>query len=115
MRTLSKREAVALMAGTVIEFLMGERRYQEAIEVGEIILQHYPRDALTMVHVGSAHAQIMNAEFVERYPSPALIPPALRGRYVMLAQRNQQLFQAAEALGWEPPRNNCLPHWSRQG
>ena len=31
-----------------------------------------------------------------------MIPPPLRTRYAMLAQRNQQLFQAAESLGWEP-------------
>ena len=50
---------------------MGERRYQEAIEVGEIILEHAPRDALTMVKVGTAYANLMNGEFVERYPIPA--------------------------------------------
>lgn len=105
LRTLTRREAVALMATTVMDFLMGERRYQEAIEVGEIILQHNPRDALTMVHVGSADAELMRTEFVERYPDPALIPPAMRARYAMLAQRNRQMFQAAEALGWEEPRN----------
>lgn len=103
LRTLTRREVVALMATIVVEFLISERRFQEAIEVGETILQHAPRDALTMVHVGTAYGQLMNAEFVERYPIPARIPPALRMRYAMLARRNQQMFQAAEALGWEPP------------
>jgi regulator of sirC expression with transglutaminase-like and TPR domain len=102
LRTLTRREVVALMATTVLEFLMSERRFQDAIEVGEIILEHSPRDGLTMVQVGTAYANLMNAELVERYPIPALIPPNLRGRYAMLAGRNQQMFQAAEALGWEP-------------
>jgi regulator of sirC expression with transglutaminase-like and TPR domain len=103
LRTLTRREVVALMATIVVEFLISERRFQEAIEVGETILQHAPRDALTMVQVGTAYGQLMNTEFVELYPIPALIPPALRMRYAMLAQRNQQMFQTAEALGWEPP------------
>lgn len=102
MRTLTRREAVALMATTVMEFLMSERRFQEAIEVGEIILENGTRDAATMVQVGTAYANLMNTEFVQPYPIPATIPPPLRNRYMMLAQRNQQLFQAAEALGWEP-------------
>ena len=102
MRTLTRREVVALMANVVLEFLLGERRFQEAIEVGEIILQNSPRDALTMVQVGTAYAGLMNAEFVELYPIPSSIPPPLRARHAMLTGRNQQLFQAAEALGWEP-------------
>ncbi|HVQ07987.1 MAG TPA: transglutaminase family protein [Allosphingosinicella sp.] len=44
LRTLTRREVVALMATTVVEFLISERRFQEAIEVGEIILRHAPRD-----------------------------------------------------------------------
>lgn len=105
LRTLTRREAVALMATTVMEFLMTEGRFQEAIEVAEVILQHYPRDGYTMVKLGSVYAELMRTEFVERYPNPALIPPPMRARYAMLAQRNQQMFQAAEALGWEEPRN----------
>jgi hypothetical protein len=54
-----------------------------------------------MVKLGSAYADIMRVEFVERFATPAAIPPALRQRYVMLAQRNQALFAAADALGWE--------------
>ena len=103
MRTLTRREVVALMATVVMVLLIGERRLQEAIEVGEIILQHSPRDALTMVQIGSAYGSLVNAEFAERYPIPALIPPPLQARYAMLAQRNEQMFHAAEALGWELP------------
>jgi len=62
------------------------------------------RVTATMVSVGTAYGQLMNTEFVGPYPIPALIPPALRMRYAMLAQRNRQMFQTAEALGWEPPR-----------
>jgi len=105
MRTLTRREAVAHMASTVMEFLMTEGRFHEAIDVAEVILQHYPRDGFTMVKLGTAYGELMRIEFVERYPNPAMIPPGLRMRYAMLAQRNEQMFQAAEALGWEQPRS----------
>lgn len=104
MRTLSRREAVAHMASTVVDFLMAEGRFQEAIEVAEVILQHYPRDGYTLVKLGTAYAELMRVEYFERFPTLQMLPPALRQRYMLFAQRNQLTFQAAEALGWEPPR-----------
>ena len=104
MRTLTRREAVAHMASTVVDFLMTEGSFQDAIEVAEVILQHYPRDGYTMVKLGTAYAEVMRIEFVDRFPTPAMIPPALQQRYIMFAQRNRASFPAAEALGWEPPR-----------
>ena len=104
MQTLSRREATAHMASTVVDFLIGAGRFQEAVEVAEVILQHYPRDGYTMVKLGTAYGELMRVEFIERFPTPAMIPPALRQRYAMLAQRNQRAFQEAEGLGWEPSR-----------
>jgi regulator of sirC expression with transglutaminase-like and TPR domain len=104
MRTLTRREAVAHMASTVVDYLMTEGRYQEAVDVARVILQHYPRDGYTMVKLGTAYAELMRTEFVERYPPPARVPAALQQRFLFLAQRNEQAFQAAEALGWQPPR-----------
>ena len=104
MRTLSRTEAVAHMASTVVDFLMSEGRFPEAIDVAEVILQHYPRDGYTRVKLGTAYAELMRGEFLERFPPPAPVPPDLRERFLLLARRNQLAFEAAEALGWEPPR-----------
>lgn len=104
MRTLSRREAVAHMASTIVDFLMVERRFQEAVEVAEVILRHYPRDGYTLVKLGSAYGELMRVEFIERFPIPAMIPHALRQRYMIFAGQNLRAFQAAEALGWEPRR-----------
>ncbi|HYI38707.1 MAG TPA: transglutaminase family protein [Allosphingosinicella sp.] len=100
MRALSKRETVAQMAASVLDHLMAERRYQEAAEVADAILAANPRDAYALVKKGSAMAGLMKAEFVDQYPRPALIPPARRSRYAMLAAANEKAFRDAEALGW---------------
>jgi hypothetical protein len=55
-----------------------------------------------MVKRGTAFGNIMQAEFLSRYPSPASIPPGLRSRYLMLADLNRRAFEDAERLGWEP-------------
>jgi regulator of sirC expression with transglutaminase-like and TPR domain len=102
MRTLSKRESIAEMANVVLDFLLEQRRYQEAVEVADAILAVNPREPYTMVKKASAIGGILQGDFIEKYPIPALIPPALRVRYQALAQENERLFKAAEALGWEP-------------
>jgi regulator of sirC expression with transglutaminase-like and TPR domain len=102
MRTLSKRETIAQMAASVLDFLMDERRYQEAADVADAMLAVNPRDAYALVKKGSAMGGMLQAEFDGRYPVPALIPPALRPRYAMLAAANEKAFRDAEALGWEP-------------
>ncbi len=99
MRTLSKRETIAAMATSVQDFLMAEGRYQEAAAVADAILAVSPRDAYAMVKKGSAMGGILQAEFHGKYPNPALIPPALRSRYAVLAAANDKAFRDAEALG----------------
>jgi len=102
MRTLSKRESIAEIATIIVEFLIDEHRYQEAIEVADVILAANPRDAYIMVKKGSAIAGLMKTEFTDKYPNPSLVPASLRPRYQMLAAANAKTFKNAEMLGWEP-------------
>jgi regulator of sirC expression with transglutaminase-like and TPR domain len=101
MRTLSKRETIAQMAASVLDHLMAEHRFQEAADVADAILAVSPRDSYAMVKKGSALGEMIRAEFLDRYPVPALIPPALRPRHAMLAAANEKAFRDAAALGWE--------------
>lgn len=104
MRTLSKRETVAQMAASVLDFLMAERRFQEATDVADAMLAVNSRDGYALAKKGNALGEMMKAEFLDQYPVPALIPPELRRRYAMLAVANEKAFRDAEALGWEPAR-----------
>ncbi|HEX8621834.1 MAG TPA: transglutaminase family protein [Allosphingosinicella sp.] len=104
MRTLTRRETVAAMALPVLDFLLDERRWQEAGEVADAILAASPRDSHAMVKKGSAIAGLMQAEYFDRYRDPALIPPALRPRFLMLAAANERAFGEAEGLGWTAAR-----------
>ena len=99
---LTKRETIAVMASTVTEWLMSQGRYEEAIEVADVLLEYYPKDIHAVLSRGSAYGELMRIEFVERFPSPAAIPPSLRPRYQMLAKKNAAAFQQAEAWGWTP-------------
>lgn len=102
MRTLTKRESIAEMANTVLDRLLRQNRYREAIEVADAIPSANPRDTYAMVKRGSAYGGLLQTEFIAKYPNPALIPPALRDRFIGLGEQNQKAFMDAEALGWEP-------------
>ncbi|MEP3052469.1 MAG: transglutaminase family protein [Erythrobacter sp.] len=99
---LTKRESIAVIASTVTEWLMSEGRFDEAIAVADVLLEYYPTDVHAMLTRGSAHGELLRTEFIERFPNPQLIPPALRPRFQMLASQNAAAFGQAEAWGWKP-------------
>lgn len=99
---LSKRESIAVMASTGTEWLMREERYQEAIEMADVLLEAYPKDIHALLLKGSAYAELLRTEFVEKYPRPNLIPSGLQARYRMLVEQNDAAFRQAEAWGWTP-------------
>lgn len=104
LQTLSRRQGVAVMASTIVETLAQQGRYQDVIDVTEVILGVWPHDIAALIFQGTGYGRLMEVEFLQRYPTPDLIPPGLLPRYRMLASRNQQIFEQAEALGWrEPP------------
>ncbi|MDP8994038.1 MAG: transglutaminase-like domain-containing protein [Pseudomonadota bacterium] len=102
MRSLSRREGVALMAETVVHQLKSERRWEEAAAVCEAMLRHSPRDAFALANLGASCLNILRAEFVDKYRSVFLIPLPLRPRYALLQQKKDAAFTTAERLGWTP-------------
>jgi hypothetical protein len=103
MRSLTRREAIACMAGTVLDPLRQAERYADVIAVTGVILQHSPFDLFAILMRGSAYGHLVRAEFQTKYPTPYLIPPLLRPRYLELERRNLAAFETAEALGWKEP------------
>jgi hypothetical protein len=102
LRKLGRRESVAAIALTLVEHLMAERRYEEALEAASLIAAHAPLNALAFAHQGQACFHLLRTQFLDPYRSEFLIPLPLRPRYATLLHRNRQAFAAAEALGWEP-------------
>lgn len=101
MRSLGRREGVALMAVTLLEHLLDTGRAADAIEVADLILACSPRDGHVLAKKASACALAANRleeEFGPAFRMP--LPPRLR--HLELIRRNRALFARAEALGWEP-------------
>jgi regulator of sirC expression with transglutaminase-like and TPR domain len=102
MRSLGRREGVALLANSLLSHLIDVQSYSEAIEVADVILTHAPRDVWAILKKGTACGHLIRTEFEDHYPHPFQIPMPQRLRYLTLARRNRELFEVAEALGWEP-------------
>lgn len=100
LRALTRRETLAAMAAVVVEADLERQRFQEGVEIADIILEHDPTFAYMLAKRGGAFAEQIETEFVRKYPTPTDIPPALRPRYRMLQERNLADFAKAEALGW---------------
>jgi regulator of sirC expression with transglutaminase-like and TPR domain len=100
LKTLSKRETVAVMAEIVLEHLMAQKRFHEVPPISDLIMDAYPQDTSALLAKGSAYAGLIQVEFRSRFPTPADIPLDLRATYMMYAQENRTAFAKAEALGW---------------
>ncbi|WP_394693131.1 transglutaminase family protein [Hyphobacterium sp.] len=100
--TLSRQETVAVMATVVMEHFIEEGRYEEAIAVGDVILQFYPNYAYVLAKIGTAFYYLLEREFHSQYPTPAEIPVERRDYYMFLASNNHRAFETAYALGWQP-------------
>ena len=73
--------AVAAMAEVVVEADLERQRFQECIDIADIILEHDPTSVYMSAKRGSAFADQIETEFVQKYPRPIDIPPALRPRF----------------------------------
>ncbi len=100
---LTKRESIVVMASTVNEWLMEHDRYDEAIELSNLLLEYFPKDIHALLTRGGAYGQLLQLEYTNKYPIPSLIPPPLRPRYRQLAIGNVESFRKAEVWGQVPP------------
>lgn len=102
LRTLPKREGIAYLACVAIQHLRDAGHYEEMIAVADVVLEHAPRDALTLINRSGACDRILRRDFLDIYGTQFLVPAHLQPRYQMLWARNHADFARATALGWTP-------------
>jgi regulator of sirC expression with transglutaminase-like and TPR domain len=103
LRPLNKKEAVAVMAGTLMELYGQQERPERRIEVADLLLRANPRDLGAILAKGAAYRQMMKARYMIPYPNPADIPASKHQDFLDLQAKNHAWFDRAEALGWSMP------------
>lgn len=97
---LDPEQSVAVIAAVVVEALISQGRYQDAMAVADILIEHYPAFAYIMIKKATASYHLLRTEFYEAYPTAAQVPRDQRPYLAELQRINQNMFRRAEALGW---------------
>lgn len=105
LQPLTKPETAALIATTLAEHLFAQGEYDKAITIADLVLEHYPKSVGAMVLKAVSFGRLRRERFIEKYPTPAQIPPPERGYFQYLSANNQRWFAQAEALGWREESN----------
>jgi hypothetical protein len=100
LKTLSRREALSIIATGALDHLLAAGSFEEAIAVADVLIDAYPANAYAMVKKGTAYYRLLDRDFIQKYPKESDIPAAELTRAVALSRGNQEAFARAEALGW---------------
>jgi regulator of sirC expression with transglutaminase-like and TPR domain len=104
LKTLSRREALSIIATGVLDHLLATGRYDEAIAVADVLIDAYPANVYALVKKGTAYYRLLDRDFIRKYPKESDIPQAELPRAIALHRANQEAFAKAEALGWREPK-----------
>ncbi|MDD7973645.1 transglutaminase family protein [Roseinatronobacter alkalisoli] len=97
---LSNEQSIAVIAAVVVEELIAQDRYHDAMAVADILIEHYPMFAYIMVKKATASYHLLRTEFHEKYPTAQDVPEDQRPYLAYLQRVNQSMFDRAEFLGW---------------
>jgi hypothetical protein len=98
LKTLDRRETIAVMAEVVLEDEMRRKRYSETIEIADALLEAYPAQALFLIYKGDVYEGLILERFQRKYPKGD-VPAALLPTLVSLRKKADASFNRAEALG----------------
>ena len=100
MRPLSRKQTVAVMTGTVMEFYNQRGQHERRIALANLALEYYAQYDGAMLHLITSYVSLMEREFMTKYPSPADIPLEERPRYLALGQNRDLWRGKIETMGW---------------
>lgn len=102
LRPLSPREAVGVMASTLMEQYAAQQRGDDLLAVAEMALAANPKDTVAMVQKANAYYLQLQDRYVRKYPRAEDIPQNERADFQRLSRENLAWFAKAEQLGWAP-------------
>lgn len=106
LKTMSRREALAMIATGILDALLANGRYEDAIAVADVLIEANPADAYSLTKKGTAYYRILRRDIIEKYPKERDIPTDMVAHANELYRANQDAFTKAEALGWREPKLN---------
>jgi len=99
---LDERETAALLASSVIEKLMADGKFAEAVRVADFLIEQHPKFVWAMSVKALAIQKLWTRDFVSVYAGPEDIPEEDLPRFSQLVGEHRKTLAAARALGWQP-------------
>lgn len=109
MKTLSKKEVLAVMADIVIEHAFATGQYQQGWDIANVISPYYPNNLSALLAPTNAALGLIQIEFLSKYPTKADIPPQLIDRFNFLEKAVPGALNHAYALGWRETDGETQP------
>ncbi|KQU64581.1 hypothetical protein ASC98_27680 [Rhizobacter sp. Root1238] len=106
LQPLTKKETVAVIAEPLLDKYESDRSAdgEEArVKLALLLVDHYPKDVVAMVHAYFGYLGLRQHLFVEKYPQPSDIPVNMRPRYEQIESGWAYWGTKAKALGYRPP------------
>ncbi len=100
LQSLTRRENVAVMLDTLMEYYGQQGQYGPRIAVAELALIAYSNDVNAMLYQAGTHYRIMKQRYLDRYASLSEMTPAQIEDYERLGKTITSWAQKAENLGW---------------
>lgn len=100
MKTLSKKEALVVMADIVLSGDVDRGRYRALLATADVLRLYYPNNIGVLLAPAIAADGIAQQEFLSKYPRMSDIPPELLPRLDLLGRRATDALGRAYRLGW---------------
>jgi regulator of sirC expression with transglutaminase-like and TPR domain len=88
LRPLSREETAGVIAYFLVEDLMSEERYEDAIIAADAILKHTPRSIYMQVKKGAAYYKLLKRDIISKYKRMSEMTPETIAYANELQQRN---------------------------
>lgn len=105
LRPLTRREAVATMMLTLMEFHDQRQESMPNFTLADLVLEIDPKNVAAMATKANAFYWVIEQRYSSKYPLASQIPANEQQDYVSLSEQNLWWGEAAEALGyteWTP-------------
>jgi regulator of sirC expression with transglutaminase-like and TPR domain len=100
MRPLTKREIVAVMMETLMQFYEEQGLRELQVAVASLSLEYFPQYVSAMTFIGEAFYKQRKQLYLDVYSTPDTIPQDMRAHFLYLTDNHSGWFRRAEALGW---------------
>ena len=101
LKTLSRKQGVAVIAWELADHALQKKQYQMAIALSDLILAQYPQFPVALVDRGVAYGGLVDTEFRPKYPRPTDIPRDLLPKYLAYVRNAEASFNRLDMLGWQ--------------